>query len=362
MVYEVTKGLGSHNRVINVFKGLVTDDVAPLYVKGDRKIVLGEGVLAMEICLHIGAHRTGTTSFQQFMLQNGFAAGTGRDEVAFWGPMRTRRGLFSGLIKNPVKVTAGDMRAAQRSCGRIKMEIARLERAGVSQLIVSEENMMGTMTQNLATARLYMQVRRRLGVFGPAFGGHKLTVMLNIRSYYSFWASTFAYKVKAGMGLPDEDLLDRISVQPRRWRDVIKDTAATFPEAEILVQPFEGTAGKAERQLNLALGDHFEGPLKTLDYPCNASASSAELAQIMAQRGEKLAADHLRTKPGRFMPFAPEQISKLRTDYDDDISWLRSGADGIATYIDPIGDTSDGLSDRQGRYHDKGEERVAEAS
>ena len=49
----------------------------------------------MEIVLHIGAHRTATTSFQAYMRGN--APGLVQGGVAFWGPLRTRNGLFSGL-------------------------------------------------------------------------------------------------------------------------------------------------------------------------------------------------------------------------------------------------------------------------
>jgi len=53
----------------------------------------------MDVILHIGAHRTATTTFQKYMRSRSaeFAA----RGVAFWGPLRTRRGLFAGLLPEP---------------------------------------------------------------------------------------------------------------------------------------------------------------------------------------------------------------------------------------------------------------------
>ena len=50
----------------------------------------------MDVILHLGAHRTGSTSFQEYMtrVQSG--------DVAYWGPKITRGGLLDGVHGSPI--------------------------------------------------------------------------------------------------------------------------------------------------------------------------------------------------------------------------------------------------------------------
>ena len=60
-------------------------------------VFLKRAVRAMDIILHIGAHRTGTTSFQNYM--RGFSNELVSLELAFWGPDMTRKGLFPPVFE-----------------------------------------------------------------------------------------------------------------------------------------------------------------------------------------------------------------------------------------------------------------------
>lgn len=346
-------------------KVFVTSSVPQLFAEGDRKIELGERGFAMDICLHLGAHRTGTTTFQRFMTGNGFAGANGSDGIAFWGPMRTRRGLFSGLVRNPERVKAADLSVAQRSCGRIKMEISRLAGRGVTDLVISDENMIGAIGQNLAAERLYSQIRARLAAFAPALGGNNLRLMLSIRSYHSYWASSLAYRIKAGHGSPNEETLDRLVTQPRRWRDVIYDIGVTFPEAQITVMPFEGVIGDTQDQFEAVLGRQWPAKLRDPGHVCNASPKLSELANILCDRDDHSGAEALEGIHDRYMPFNALHIQKMRADYDEDIAWLLDGADGRARYLNPVGETSDdteiGTYDIEGTPNDKRKERLDRA-
>jgi len=78
----------------------------------------------MDVILHIGAHRTATTTFQAWMLQNADALAAGG--IAYWGPDRTRAGLFSGLVKRPDLVTPEDGMALSRLRTALAFELDRL--------------------------------------------------------------------------------------------------------------------------------------------------------------------------------------------------------------------------------------------
>lgn len=305
----------------------------------------------MDISLHLGVHRTGSTSLQVFMNDNRKLLA--RDKVAVWGPGRTRSGLFEGLIRDPDMLSEADQVLGDRSVQRIKMELDRARKNGMGRVVISEENMSGTMARNLRRCRLYDQVGPRLKRFAPAFEGHALRIGLAIRSYDTYWASALAFRVKGGEELPSAKKLDALTLQPRRWRHVVSDIAAVFPQAEICIWTFEGWMGLPQAQLNALTGTRLPHGLTNDTRLNNASLSSAEIGRIAQERGQHEAAKALLPQPGRYQPFDAQQLQKLRQDYATDLDWLTQGSDGLATYFDPAGGTFGGPQDARGSDHDQ---------
>ncbi|WP_162891760.1 hypothetical protein [Profundibacter amoris] len=286
----------------------------------------------MDVILHIGAHRTGTTTFQTYLEDN-------RDHLneigtEFWGPNRTRSGLFSGLVKRPDKVNRDAQRRGERANGLIRMELDRLEQVGLASLVVSEENMIGSMWDNLSTARLYGDAQARLDRFASGFGFHCKRVAISIRSYDKYWASVLAFMVQRGWKAPDDGLLDRLVTQSRRWQDVIRDVAAVFPAAELVVWPFEGFVGQSDQQLAMINNGRVPVMMRGRRDWHNASPSCAKIRKVFLDRGNHAAADRLRDDYSRWQPFGTDHIAAFQGQYDEDIAWLRGGADGLATYVE----------------------------
>lgn len=289
---------------------------------------------ALDINLHIGAHRNATTTFQQFLKRN--QSTLRHAGVDVWTPDRTRNGLFSGLIERPEDVTEQIERRGQRSCGVIAIELELAARAGRNQVLIAEENMIGSTRNNLRQGRLYPLPDERLVRFRPAFGKSVRRIGLSIRCYDTFWASSLAYGIVQGFRLPTADDLDRYVTQPRRWRHVIADIAAVFPDAEIIIWPFERFAGQPETQLALLAGNlDLPVPLTGARDWINPSLRCDKLRTILALRGEGTALD-LTEKAGRWMPFDDVQRMALRAQYSVDLDWLRRGADGLARFVDAV--------------------------
>ena len=78
----------------------------------------------MDIILHLGAHRTGTTTFQALLRRN--RERLGQLAIAVLEPERMRGGLANGLIGPPGPMTPEMLRRVKRSTGLIKIELARL--------------------------------------------------------------------------------------------------------------------------------------------------------------------------------------------------------------------------------------------
>ena len=289
------------------------------------------GLRAMDIKLHLGAHRCASTTFQTYLWANRTALA--HKGVTCWTPRRTRDGLLRGLVRHPALITLNDERLAVRATGRMRIEFQRLERLGQETLLISEENLIGTLRNNLADTRLYPMLRERLLRFRPAFEGHRLQIGLCVRSYEDYWASALAYLLLKGFPKPSEDMLDFLTTQPRRWRSLVRDIAAVFPDADIMVWPFERLCSQPSAVLDIfATNASLSLPLAEIHR--HRSPDVAQLNAALTLRGEARIDAGPRPQGQRWMPFDAEQTRVLRAEYRRDIAWLEAGAEGLARYVD----------------------------
>jgi len=195
--------------------------------------------------------------------------------------------------------------------------------------------MIGTVRNNLRAGQLYPMLRARLQRFRAGFGEKLFRVGFGIRSYESYWASALAMAVLRGQGIPNVQMLDHLVTQPRRWRHLIGEVAQVFPQADLVVLPFERTAGQPDKQLetltDMAPG---EAPQKQADDWLNAAPRLDTLRNRLLERGDFQQALSLPDGAGRWMPFNAAQRQALRAQYLDDLNWLKSGADGLARLAD----------------------------
>lgn len=276
---------------------------------------------AMNVLLHVGAHRCATTSFQHYLRQN--AAVLGQQGIGFWGPLRTRKGLFSGIL-NPSVGNMGAAKSARRAMGRVQLNLIHARDKGVRTLIVSDENMIGSVRQNLRLGELYCGIGERMARFNQAFDGRVSQVVLSVRSLDLFWASSMGYAVARGRQVPSRAELRRLTRNTRSWRDVITDLACAMPGARIRVLPFERFAGRPDKQLSLM------SDIQTPSHCSCAWRNATPRLRDLRQRLPQAQAALLPRGEGRWMPFDPAQRAEMRSRYEDDMAWLAAGADGLA--------------------------------
>lgn len=276
----------------------------------------------MDITLHIGPHRTATTGFQNYlrMSRNNLRA----QGVEVWEPEVIRRKQESGCYKD----------ADTRS--RVKL----VQASGADQLIISEENIAGSVRQNLKDGALYLGIGDRIARYTQALGGNLSAVLFSPRSLDVFWCSSLAFAAERGLRLPDPQKRAVIAQGRRGWRDVITEIAKAAPGASVRVLPFETYAGRPDRFL--ADGVDIEGPLCKDRAPVNVSPRLPELRRALRASGRD--ASTLPFGMGRWNPFTNEEHSALRELYADDMMWLAAGADGLATLIEDRSTTKAGLN------------------
>ena len=291
----------------------------------------------MDVILHLGAHRTASTSFQYYM--RGHAQALGARNLAFWGPLRTRKGLFDGLTLPSGKF--GVEKRRQRGVGRVRLALHRAKARGTRHLIVSDENMIGTVRENLSSERLYPSIGERMARFADAFDGRVTRVVLSVRALDAYWASALAFAVPRGVKTPEAAQLDRLVTQPRSWRAVITDLACAMPETQIVIAPFERMAGRPDDLLEYMLEGQIAAPARDADCWRNRAPELHALREVLADRGEDQ--NQLPMGEGRWMPFDRDQVLTLREVYADDMFWLRAGVDGLALLIEESGPDMAGL-------------------
>jgi hypothetical protein len=305
----------------------------------------------MDVILHVGAHRSGTTTFQQYMRSQKDTLDA--HNIGFWGPARTRKSVFPGLLSQPS--LAKDVK---RASGRVQLHLGRSRTAGVKKLLVSDENMIGSSRQCLREGVLYPAIGDRMARISAAFGGQINRVILTIRAQDLWWASAAAFTVARGHAVPMPKQRDDIAQSARTWRDVITDLACAVPSADVLVTPFEQSAGNPHMLLNAATGG--DAPSVANVPWLNRSSNARELRRRLVDQGAD--PSQIPDNTPRWQPFNPQHIAQLREKYADDLHWLVAGADGLATLReDPIrkraGTSQPAGHMTRGHGHDSGQEQ-----
>ncbi|KIN71631.1 hypothetical protein [Sulfitobacter guttiformis] len=308
----------------------------------------------MDIILHVGAHRTGSTSFQHYVRGNRahlMAQGT-----ALWEPYMLRKGLFDGLFSPPRMLNGRNLQ--RRAMGRVRLHTAQAMRAGAQRILVTEENMIGAPRACLRAASLFPAIGERLARLDAAFEGRITRVVMSVRAQDLWWSSVAAYGMGRGHPMPDDIRLAALAAAARTWRDVITDMACALPQAEIKVMPFEQFAGQSDKVLSEATGHAApQGDAKSW---LNRSPDVPMLRAKLFANG-MVEADlpaHLAEAEGRWNPFSTAQSAALREAYADDMMWLTAGADGLATLTEDRSRTRAGQSLpagalTKGQFHDQ---------
>lgn len=293
----------------------------------------------MDVVLHLGAHRTGVASLQSFLADNARVLEERR--VSLWGRDMTRSGIYSGLIRRPDRIGQELELRGRRSIGIINVLQELLEDDGCRQLLVSEPKLLGTLRTSLEQNSLYPWLDERLRRIAPAFAERCTRIVILIRDYERFWASALAAEIDRGTGWPSHGVLEALSSQPRRWRHVVEDVAHAFPNAEVVVVPFESAIGMPEYQVGLLLPDGLAGTdttaLRRSRHWQNQSPGPWKLRRILSDRGARDDVEIVVDDGGRWRPFTSQQSGRMRAAYEEDLSWLKSTGNDAVRYAPAAG-------------------------
>ncbi|MCK0138103.1 hypothetical protein [Aliiroseovarius sp. F47248L] len=246
-----------------------------------------------ELALHLGAHRTATTSLQTYLSKNKEALT--RAGIDFLIPPQTReRSLDPSIL-------------------------------GENKRLISEENILGTMENCVWQASLYPDVERNLLRYESWLNDVSI-VFFSIRNLPSWWDSALFFHLKKGLELPDEDHLQAIADNGRSWDNVVDDIRSVIPSAKLVVREFGWKTDNPKQQL-LRL-TNWPGFTDTkLDRRIvNARVPANELTALLAKRGEFNTLSRLSRRAGLNL-FSAAQKKTLEDRYNSDLQKLARRSD-----------------------------------
>lgn len=331
----------------------------------------------MDLTLHLGAHRTAARTLDRLLSAN--MPALRQAGLAYWGRAELHAGFYEGLLGRPDRAGSDMTRRAARSLETLEALMEVLDQEGVRRLIVSAPRLIGTVRGIVDAGALYPLVSERLERLAPVLHPGCDRVVLTIRAYQTHWASLIAEAVRRGAAPPGPETRARMAACPVTWRRLIEEIATALPEAGVVVMPYEAAAGRWDMILP-ALGAPPRLP-RALSPGRDRLArglGAGKLRRMLADRGGDrdsdrgpeggsegggAAPDGPEGPPagtdGRWTPFTPAQAAAMTQAYAEDLAWLRSGASGLASWIESADATPLRPPDRtRGRPPDDRRERA----
>lgn len=203
----------------------------------------------MDVTLHIGAHRTGTTRLQ-------LALRLCRPELAaagvFFAAPPGLRPAPGPKMYLAARLPKGLPRPRPPAVSNVA---AALEQAGdYTRAVLSDEDFAGEIDDMLRRGVLYGHIGARLSLFAPILTGHRVRLCFAVRRYDDWFRSLYAHRVMRRPLAPFADMAARFLRLKRRWPDVITDLSAALPEAEVVLWPFEDLRGHVGQVMSLIAG------------------------------------------------------------------------------------------------------------
>jgi hypothetical protein len=193
----------------------------------------------LDLALHIGAHRTGSTMVAQSLAATIVAHPD--CGVALWGPRRLRDipGFQVATQRLDEDIKPIDKTAAiglDQRASLIARDAAKERDRGIHTLILSEENFIGGMRNNFQTGVFYPDVAHRLASFDSLLPMSPLRVALGVREYGAVWTSAYHCRPQSGRAVPDIALTRKTLIDNKRgWLEVANAVREVWPDADIMI-------------------------------------------------------------------------------------------------------------------------------
>lgn len=174
-----------------------------------------------ELVLHIGFHKTATTFLQKTLQQN--AETLLKEGIVYIPTARFREIYESRDIETYHKLIAN-----------------RLKGRSLRRLIVSDENLPGTMKPIFMGEGMYPQMTNRIDEFTKWIGKPPDKTLVSIRNYVNFFPSAYVQWLRPDPFIRFDGRLYKTIVNYQRgWGDVLDDLTKALPKETICLWRYE---------------------------------------------------------------------------------------------------------------------------
>lgn len=194
--------------------------------------------------LHLGAHRTGTTSLQALLDAN--RANLNRRSIDVLTPPRQqkrdtptvrdafkRRSQQFGLFH---RFRWASKLLSSRIASSLRTDIQGLADRSATRIVLSDENFLGFAIQMTGSRALYPDAGTRLELLGSSIAGADMRIFLAIRPYDDFMLSYYLMQSIYGPGIEEFAPFHRTACQlTSGWPGIVESIRRAFPGAPVTV-------------------------------------------------------------------------------------------------------------------------------
>lgn len=188
----------------------------------------------MRKIVHIGAHRTGTTSIQTALSAN--IDQLHDDGITAITAVGAREIFFDPLQK--FAESTGEEKNQFGESLRVVTDEINKEAANSSLIIYSEENLLGDMDVVFEGERFGKQAEENLAALRE-FIGNDFEIVFSIRDYASYFNSIFTYKYGKSLLNSFVDYREILLSNTSGWYDLAARVQKLFPANPLTIVPFE---------------------------------------------------------------------------------------------------------------------------
>lgn len=237
--------------------------------------------------LHLGAHRTGTSSFQMMLAQNRAALTAAGFDLAYPGRDDIPGGDLGLRLPSPRAADQWETRFVPACAGELQRHATDRSQA----MILSEENILGRMI-HFAAGKFYPAAQARLQTIAAAAEAPVLRAVLVVRDYRALFISAWRKRAEDNAADPFKAGRHNMVHMDRGWPDLVRLILEHLKVQELVVIDY-ARRGRSVDMLGLLVPELAALPLREPEKRVNHSATDAALAELQRRyhQGEKLKRD-----------------------------------------------------------------------
>ena len=279
------------------------------------------------VFIHLGAHRTGTSSFQLCLHENRDRLVRAGIDPAYPG----RDGIASGNLALRLPSLRHGMRRQDDFAERVREMVAAHSPDPCRSLLLSEENILGPMI-HFFSGQFYPAADARLAALRQGLGAAEIAAVLVVRPYDELFRSAYRKRAEDKPCPPFAQIAPALVEMDRGWPDSVAAIQTHLAPARLTIVDYPARGASVdvlERLVPEARARAGKDPATRV----NLSATDAALAALQEQyhRGVRLARREWKAviksfrnhnEDQGFARFTSCQTTRLRQRYDADLRRL----------------------------------------